>query len=91
MKKLITIAGLLFGCAGKAAHHDAKVTMDAARAKALAQVAGTIKEEELEQENGRWIYTFEIAPTGETGKIVKEVNIDADTGELVNIETETAD
>ena len=68
--------------------HRAKIPMEEARAKALALVPGNIVSEELEHERGRWIYSFEIKPTGEKRKIVKEVNIDADTGELVSIETE---
>lgn len=69
--------------------HVAKVSMDAARTKALALVPGTVSAEELEHEGGRWIYSFEIKPKGETRRIVKEVNIDADTGALVgSIQTE---
>jgi len=36
----------------------------------------------------RWIYSFEIKPTGEKGKLITEVNIDADTGDVVGIDTE---
>jgi uncharacterized membrane protein YkoI len=69
--------------------HKAKVLMADARAKALGLVPGKVVAEELEHEKGRWIYSFEIKPTGETGKSIKEVNIDADTGTLVGaIETE---
>ena len=71
------------------AKHQAKIAKDVARATALAQVPGTVKAEELEREGGRWIYSFEIRPTGETRHLIKEVNIDADTGELVGkIDTE---
>ena len=68
--------------------HQAKIALADARAKALGLVAGKLVAEELEHEDGRWIYSFEIKPTGETGKLIKEVNIDADTGALVNIDTE---
>lgn len=68
--------------------HQAKIPMAEARAKALSLVPGSVVAEELEQEGGRWIYSFEIKPKGETRKIVKEVNIDADTGAVVGIETE---
>lgn len=72
--------------------HVAKLAMDKARAIALAKVPGVIKAEELEFENKRWIYSFEIRPTGETKKLIKEVNLDADTGEQVGeIETEKED
>jgi len=63
--------------------HQAKVSMTDARAKALDLVPGKVIGEELEHEKGRWIYSFEIKPTGETRKLIKEVNIDADTGALV--------
>ena len=68
--------------------HKAKVAMADARTKALQLVPGKVVDEELEREGGRWIYSFEIKPTGETRKLIKEVNIDADTGVVVGIETE---
>ena len=69
--------------------HEAKYPIADARAKALAQVpGGTITAEELEYEDKLWIYTFEIKPKGEKGKLIKEVNINADTGELVSVTTE---
>jgi uncharacterized membrane protein YkoI len=45
--------------------HQAKVPIAEARAKALALVPGNVIAEELEHEKGRWIYSFEIKPTGE--------------------------
>ncbi len=68
--------------------HQAKLSMDQAREIALAKVPGKIKTEEMEKEKGIWIYSFEIRPDGETKKIVKEVNVDADTGKIVDIGTE---
>ena len=68
--------------------HTPKVSLKDARTKALAVVAGTVAAEELEQEGGRWIYSFEIRPKGESHKIIREVNIDADSGAVVNVETE---
>jgi uncharacterized membrane protein YkoI len=93
---LLALAGLPLGCAARAEagpphpvnKHQAKVSMEAARRTALERVPGKVKSEELEQEGGRWIYSFEIAPAGEKGKLVKEVNIDADTGKIVGVETE---
>src|SRR4051794_4005434 len=80
-------AGGLTASAGS--KHVAKLSMQTARAKALTLVPGKVKAEELEKEHGRWIYSFEIRPDGETRKIVKEVNLDADTGEQVGkIDTE---
>jgi uncharacterized membrane protein YkoI len=49
---------------------------------------GAVVAEELEFEGKRWIYSFEIKPKGEKGKRIKEVNIDADTGVVVSVDTE---
>ena len=84
---LASTAGVVTAASADETHH-AKVTLVDARAKALSLVDGTLIKEELEHENGRWIYSFEIKPTGEKGKTIKEVNIDADTGALVGIDTE---
>ena len=65
-----------------------KVSMEQARATALRNVPGKIVHEELEHEKGRWIYSIEVRPAGETGKHVKEVNLDANTGEVVEIADE---
>ena len=65
-----------------------RVASDASALAALSLVAGSLIKEELEHENGRWIYSVEIKPTGEKGKSIKEVNIDADTGALISIDTE---
>jgi uncharacterized membrane protein YkoI len=73
--------------AGKG-HHVAKVSLEAARKTALVRVPGTIKHEELEKEDGRWIYSFEIVPTGGKKGFIKEVNVDADSGAIVAVETE---
>ena len=74
--------------ASAAETHQAKVALADARAKALSIVPGKVVDEELEHEGGRWIYSFEIKPTGETRNLIKEVNIDADTGVVVGLETE---
>ncbi len=74
--------------ASAAGTHQAKVVLADARAKALSIVPGKVVDEELEHEGGRWIYSFEIKPTGETRRLVREVNIDADTGVVVGLETE---
>jgi len=74
----------------KRVKHVPKVTIETARATALAKVPGTIHSEELEKEHGRWIYSFVVVPAqGEPG-FVKEVNVDADHGTVVDIETERA-
>jgi hypothetical protein len=67
----------------------AKITLDAARATALAQVPnGAVKSEELEREHGKLIYSFEIQVPGKSG--VEEVNVNAINGKVVNKKHESA-
>ena len=66
----------------------ATVTPDSARKLALGQVAnGTIDEEEIEEEHGKLVYSFDIKVRGRRG--VEEVQIDALNGTLVSREHET--
>lgn len=61
---------------------QAKVSVDAATATALAKVPGsTVKSHELEREDGKLIYTFDLKTAGKSG--IDEVNVDAMTGEIV--------
>jgi glucose/arabinose dehydrogenase len=67
----------------------AKITLDAARTTALAQVPnGTVKSEELEREHGKLIYSFDIVVPGKSG--VEEVNVNAINGKVVNKKHESA-
>lgn len=69
-----------------------KVSIDAARATALKAVPGQIKEEELEQERGRWLYSFEIVPTHPaTAGQIMEVNIDAGDGSVLEVVDESSE
>jgi uncharacterized membrane protein YkoI len=62
---------------------DAKITLDAARATALAKVPnGAVRSEELEKEHGKLIYSFDIAVPGKPG--IEEVNVSAVTGKVLN-------
>jgi uncharacterized membrane protein YkoI len=63
-----------------------KITMEQAKAAALQKESGTIKSSELEKEHGRWIYSFDVATTDG----VHEVNVDANTGKVVEDSKETA-
>jgi hypothetical protein len=67
-----------------------KVPMAAALATASKQVAGTVLAAEVENEDGKTMYCFEIMPTP-TSAIVKEVKIDAITGALIGTEDENAE
>ena len=63
-----------------------KITRAAAEKIALAKESGTIKSGELEKEHGRLIYSFDIA----TASGIREVNLDAKTGEVVEDSVESA-
>lgn len=75
------------GKSEKALRREAKITMKQARTTALAQVpGGRIKSSELERENGKLIYSFDIRARNRS---IKEVQIDAVTGALVGVTTES--
>ena len=66
-----------------------RISMDAARAKALQFVPhAQVKGSELERENGKLIYSFDLTVAGRPG--VEEVQIDALSGKLVSRKHETA-
>src|SRR5690349_13228847 len=68
---------------------QAKVSKEQAEKTALAKVpGGTIKEGELEKEHGKLIWSFDISTPNSTD--IKEVQVDAITGEVVSVKTETA-
>ena len=89
-------AALFTGCAwekceqcekGKLASH-AKISKEAAQAAALAKVpGGTVKDGELEKEKGKWIWSFDITQPGTAD--IKEVAVDATTGAVLDVVTET--
>ena len=67
---------------------EAKISKKAARATAQAQVPrGNVKSGELERENGRLLYSFDIATKGKSG--IDEVQIDAITGAVLSNTHET--
>jgi hypothetical protein len=68
---------------------EAKVSRADAEKTALAKVpGGTVKEGELEKEKGKLIWSFDISIPD--SKDIKEVQVDAITGEVVSVEMETA-
>src|SRR6266481_4250938 len=68
---------------------QAKVSRADAEKAALAKVpGGTIKEGELEKEKGKLIWSFDISTAGSSD--IKEVQVDAITGQVLSVETETA-
>lgn len=67
---------------------QAKITPEAARATALARVkGGVIKEEEIEEEDGRLVFSFDVKIAGRSG--IEEVLVDAKSGKVVAVEHET--
>lgn len=77
-----------------------KIGADQAREAALRAVPGTVRNDELETEHGRLVYSFEIAPSGERGSSfgheplkrsgIVEVNVSAMDGSIVNVHREHA-
>ena len=67
---------------------QATVTEAQARKSALAKAPnGTIQSSELERENGRLIWSFDIAKA--RTRNITEVQVDAKTGKIVSTQTET--
>jgi hypothetical protein len=64
----------------------AKITMVQARKTALTKEFGTIKSQELEKENDKLIYSFDI----QTKSGIQEVNVDAISGDVVEDQPESA-
>jgi uncharacterized membrane protein YkoI len=85
-------AGFLAGCAAQNESQlqaEAKISKTDAQAAALAKVPnGTCKECELEREHGKLIWS--CCFTTPDSKDVTEVNVDAITGAIVNVEHEKA-
>ena len=76
------------GASQKSLRRQAKITMKQAQATALAEVpGGRIKSSELERENGKLIYSFDIRMPN---KGIKEVQIDAINGTVVEVKDESA-
>ena len=97
MKKLLSVClllaiGLIAGCETEkesALQAKAKISKADAQAAALAKVPnGSVTECELEKEHGRIIWS--IALKTPDSKDITEVNVDALTGDVVNIEHEKA-
>jgi uncharacterized membrane protein YkoI len=67
---------------------QAKISRADAEKTALTKApGGTIKEGELEKEKGKLIWSFDITIPGSAD--IKEVQVDAISGEVVSVETET--
>jgi len=86
-------AGFLAGCeSGNEAQFqaEAKISKADAQATALTKAPnGTVKDCELEREHGKLIWSFGI--TTPDAKGITEVNVDAISGAIVNVEHEKAE
>jgi len=88
MLSAATLVAMSLGSAYAAAGEKPAIERAAAEKIALARVpGGTIKEGELETEHGRLVWSFDIAQ--KSSRDVIEVQVDANTGEVVATETET--
>lgn len=66
-----------------------KIAEAQARATALAQVPGVkVQAKELENENGKLIYSYELKISGKSR--IEEINVDAMTGRVLSKEHEGA-
>ena len=66
----------------------AKVSKAAAKKTALSKVPnGKVTDSELEEENGKMVWSFDISTPG--SKDITEVQVDAVTGEVVSVAKET--
>ena len=86
-------ASPMFAAAEKdqAADLQARAKITEAKAREIARTKvpkGKIKEGELEEENGRLVWSFDIALKGK--KDITEVQVDAITGEIVSVTKESA-
>lgn len=90
---VLVALGALAGCASSqlqpvALPAQARITRSQAAQTALAQAPrGVIKDAELENDDGNLIWSFDIATPG--SKTLTEINVDAVTGYVVSIATET--
>ena len=89
----VLAAGLLAGCKTENESQlqaKAKISKADAQAIALTKVpSGTVKDCELEREHGKLIWSFGFNTPD--SKDITEVNVDAVTGAVVNVEHEKAE
>jgi len=92
---LALLAVGIVGCATEAQEQarlaaQAKVSRAAAEQTALGKVpGGTVKEAELEKEDGKLVWSFDI--TTLDSKDITEVLVDANSGAVVSVEKEKAE
>ena len=65
-----------------------RISHEVASKAAISAFPGKIKGEELEFEGGKWIYSFDLTSTKDAK--IHEVHVDAITGKVLDMHTETA-
>lgn len=66
----------------------AKISESAARATAIAKVPGaTVQAAELENENGKLLYSYDLKVAGQSG--IQEVQVNAIDGSVIGVEHES--
>ena len=89
MKKSVLTAALAVVCLtfgiANASAQGKKIGMAKARRIALEKASGKIEGSELEKENGKTVYSFDIRNAKGT---ITEVQVDAYTGAVVSVEEE---
>ncbi len=90
MKKIVfliavMVLSLAFGVTANA--QTKKIGMEKARRIAMQKAEGKIESAELERENGKTIYSFDIRNSKST---ITEVQVEAFTGEIVSVQEENA-
>lgn len=90
MKKLLIAVAILLslavvGFAGTKSKKT-KITVEQARVAALAKAPGKIESEELEREEGKLVWSFDIRTDAKT---ITEVWVDAYSGKVVKTDIET--
>jgi len=85
-----TLTATSLGAGNARAVEKPRIDQAAAERIALARVpGGKVKEGELETEKGRLVWSFDIEQ--KTSPDITEVQVDANTGEVVSVQTETPD
>ena len=62
------------------------VSMEQAERTAVQAQPGTMESKELENEHGKWVYSFDIRGND---RVIHELQVDAKSGRIVSRKTET--
>mgnify|MGYP002361334759 FL=1 len=65
------------------------ISIDVARKMATDSMPGQVQKEQLEQEHGQWVYSFDLKSVSDSK--THEVQVDARSGKLVSTKAESDD